>query len=58
MKPMDAPTKNTTEKWIGSTPTDAAIGARIGAKMIVTGNDSRIIPATNTIAIDVNRTAW
>jgi len=52
-----APTRKITEKWIGSTPTDAAIGARIGARMIVTGSDSRIIPVMNTIAIEVNRTA-
>ena len=32
-------------------------GLRIlGAMMMVTGNDSRIMPATNTIAIAVNST--
>jgi hypothetical protein len=57
MNPIDAPTRKITEKWIGSTPTDAAIGAKIGARIMVTGRDSRIIPVTNTIAMDVNRTA-
>ena len=57
MKPIDAPTRKITAKWMGSMPTDTAMGARIGARMIVTGKDSRIIPVTNTIAIEVNNTA-
>jgi len=57
MKPIDAPTKKMTEKWIGSMPTDAAIGAKIGARMIVTGRLSSTIPEKKTMTMEVNRTA-
>ena len=57
MNPMDAPTRKITEKWIGSIPTEAAIGARIGARMMVTGRLSSTMPEKKTITIEVNRTA-
>ena len=57
MKPIASPIRNTTAKWIGSMPNWAAIGARIGAKMIVFGRLSRMVPASRTMSMHMNRTA-